>query len=256
MTLDRVHASLIHTLTSMTERAGGDVERDADQVRYASRSTDPVLWNGVVALGVTEDPASYVARAVDFFRARDRRATVWTQGSKDTALELFLDAGPHQALGDSPEMVLTEPVPVTPVDGLEISSVARDEQRAAFVDVLSQSFAELGADPMSWALTYPDVATLVGDDVYAVLGTLQGTPVSAAVVYIHDGVGEVIHVGTLPDARGKGIAEALTRAVTTEAFARGADLISLQATPLGEPVYRRIGFATVDRYRWYLLETS
>jgi predicted acetyltransferase len=56
-------------------------------------------------------------------------------------------------------------------------------------------------------------------------------------------------VGVLPDARGRGLAELVTHAVTQAAFELGAPLVVLQATPMGEPVYRRMGFEQFQTYR-------
>ena len=59
-------------------------------------------------------------------------------------------------------------------------------------------------------------------------------------------------VGTVSDARGKGLAETCVRAVTNEAFRRGAPLVVLQASKFGAPVYQRMGFTEFTRYPWYM----
>lgn len=53
----------------------------------------------------------------------------------------------------------------------------------------------------------------------------------------------------LPEARGRGLAELVTHAVTQVGFGLGAELVVLQATPMGEPVYRRMGFEQFQTYR-------
>ena len=59
-------------------------------------------------------------------------------------------------------------------------------------------------------------------------------------------------VGTKVKARGRGLGEALTRAATNAGFDLGARLASLQASPEGYPIYRRMGYVEISRYREYL----
>jgi predicted acetyltransferase len=53
---------------------------------------------------------------------------------------------------------------------------------------------------------------------------------------------EVAWVATLPAARGSGLATALMRQLLWDARRRGQRTATLQATRLGAPIYRRIGF--------------
>jgi predicted GNAT family acetyltransferase len=62
------------------------------------------------------------------------------------------------------------------------------------------------------------------------------------------GVAGVYWVGTTPDARGRGLAELCTRAAGNAGFDLGGRIASLQASPMGEPVYRRMGYVEVTRY--------
>jgi GNAT superfamily N-acetyltransferase len=67
-------------------------------------------------------------------------------------------------------------------------------------------------------------------------------PVAAAVV---NPVGEdahVILVATLPGARGRGLAAACMRSSLRRAREQGATTTTLEATQLGRPVYRRMGY--------------
>ena len=53
-------------------------------------------------------------------------------------------------------------------------------------------------------------------------------------------------------ARGRGLGDTVTRAVTNEAFRRGADLVTLEASPFGEHTYARMGYREIYRYRMLL----
>jgi len=65
-------------------------------------------------------------------------------------------------------------------------------------------------------------------------------------------VGGVYWVGTVPAARRRGAADAVTRHVTRAAFEQGARMVTLQASAAGEPVYRRMGYREVGRYARFL----
>jgi GNAT superfamily N-acetyltransferase len=71
----------------------------------------------------------------------------------------------------------------------------------------------------------------------------------ATVVGIHDCDGDagVFFVATLPEARGRGLAAGLMGVALEEARERGCDVSTLQASPMGEPVYERMGYETLGR---------
>ena len=67
-------------------------------------------------------------------------------------------------------------------------------------------------------------------------------------IFESDGVASVQWVGTIPTARGNGLGALVTTVVTNLAFDRGATSCTLQASPMGAPVYRRLGYETLYEY--------
>jgi len=63
-----------------------------------------------------------------------------------------------------------------------------------------------------------------------------------------EGASGVVAVGTLPQARRRGIGAALTWAAVAAGAERGHDTIVLQASPMGFPLYTAMGFRTVVSY--------
>jgi GNAT superfamily N-acetyltransferase len=70
----------------------------------------------------------------------------------------------------------------------------------------------------------------------------EGRPASCLGIWDHDGDAHVQMVGTIPEARGRGIASRLLRRALADARDRGCTVSRLQATGMGQPVYARMGY--------------
>lgn len=171
----------------------------------------------------------------------------------DADIDITMAAAGHVPSSDSPEMVLETPValPSAP-PGIELQEVKTGAQRADFLTAVASAFQTLGVAEETWHAVYPDLRSLTAPHIVAVVAYVEGAPAAGAMMYLSHGVAEVIHVGVHPAYRRRGLSELVTRAVTHEGFQRGARLASLQASPMGEGVYRRIGYREIARYRWYL----
>jgi ribosomal protein S18 acetylase RimI-like enzyme len=78
----------------------------------------------------------------------------------------------------------------------------------------------------------------------------RGTLVSLGALLVLEGVGYLDNVATFPEARGRGLATAITAQITQEAVGAGAEHVCLFADPDAAPVvamYERLGFRDVGR---------
>lgn len=66
-----------------------------------------------------------------------------------------------------------------------------------------------------------------------------------------DGVGMIGWVASSPEARGRGLAAACTVRANNHALDHGCDVASLQASSMGERVYRRLGWEEIFPYRLF-----
>jgi GNAT superfamily N-acetyltransferase len=154
-------------------------------------------------------------------------------------------------------MVVTEPVADRPAgEGVAVHWLDRAEDHAftvgTFVDLSDAAYRSLGmpAGTFLSAVAAPHLVEAPGTTV--VLATVDGVPVGAAMALLSHGIAGVYFVGTLEAARGKGIGDLVTRAVTNRAFDDGARAVTLQASPMGEAIYARMGYRELYRYTTYV----
>ncbi len=69
-----------------------------------------------------------------------------------------------------------------------------------------------------------------------------GRMVGSGTLWLDDGVGGILNVGTLDEARGRGIGYAVTLALLFRAKELDATFAALHASPQGFPIYLRMGF--------------
>lgn len=106
------------------------------------------------------------------------------------------------------------------------------------------SFGELL--PRIEPLYAPEVMAAPGLMVY--VARTGGELVSTATAWTRDGGVGIFNVATPPAHRGHGYGRAITEYAVRDGFAAGADLAWLEASQLGESVYRAMGFRQVETY--------
>jgi GNAT superfamily N-acetyltransferase len=90
-----------------------------------------------------------------------------------------------------------------------------------------------------------------GPQMRTYLALLDDQPVVTSQVFLAAGVAGIYQVTCLPEARGRGIGTAVTLASLLDARRRGYAIAILQASDLGYPVYRRLGFREYGRLNEY-----
>jgi ribosomal protein S18 acetylase RimI-like enzyme len=243
---DRGHAAMADRYSLGAEIDGGEVVRTPDGVMYAGRSDFPVMMNGAVPL--EGDPRALAAEARAFFAARSRGFSLFarTQAEDDAAAA----AGMHQLIERYPAMVRRDPFEERAVSGIEVRRVADAAVARDYANVADAAFPAIGMPPGLLAEMPPEA--LIRDDTAAFVAYEADRPLACASVTIARGVGGIQWVGVVEDARGRGLADACTRAASNAGFELGADCAWLEASHMGEPVYLRMGFEEVFSYRIYV----
>lgn len=79
----------------------------------------------------------------------------------------------------------------------------------------------------------------------------QKKPVSAALASITPDSSGIYYVSTLEEERSNGLGKAITKAATNVGFDEGKDIVILQASELGEAIYKNLTFKKVGSYLSY-----
>jgi hypothetical protein len=234
----------------------GVVHEEAGVTMFAGSPTWPGPFdNGVFVLDRRTAEADVLVRANEFFGGLGRAYCLWVADHLDPALERAAREAGLASLGDgTPQMVLRRRLPdaVAP-PGVSLRAVDDDQTRLDYITVLQQSFTPAQGTPLElFQDIFPNVDAVHGPHTRAVVAYLDGAPAAGAFVLVSHGLAGVQYVGTVERARGRGLGELVTRWVGNAGFDLGAHAAALQASDMGEPVYRRMGYETITHYRYYM----
>ena len=199
-------------------------------------------FNGCVV--TRKAPAAELAACVGWVAAHDVPFRVWVAQKLAAGLaEVPVSYGLEPAASLYPGMVL-HPIPDAPtlaagVDVVPIFEPILDE----FIGVLEESGlrGELARRLISQSLASdPDVRLFVG--------RLDERPVGTSIAIRNGDASGVYNVGTLPEARRRGVGSAVTWAAVEAGQAWGCDTVVLQCSVMGLSMYADMGFRTVAPY--------
>lgn len=256
--LQRAHLNLVDSSRQFFELdPGAAIEAEPGWLFGAGCSTHPVISNGAFRRDDGVDAGELVGRAQEFFAARGRGFSVWVRGgqTEDRDLVTAAEAAGLQFVYEMPEMTLVkklEPPELPP--GVELRRLTAVDQAPDFWRVAIASYSDIGFPPEVFA-GYTNHAGLLAENVVAFLALLDGEPVGIAMTMVSHGVAGIYWVGSLEQARGKGIGRAVTVAATNAGFELGADVASLQASPMGKPIYEAMGYESAFEYQMLMSPT-
>ena len=80
---------------------------------------------------------------------------------------------------------------------------------------------------------------------------LDGKPVGTGMLLLQGNIGGLFHIGVLPEYQRKGIGTAMVQFLMHRANFLGLEKLVLHASPIGEILYRKLGFERVDEIEIY-----
>ena len=219
---------------------GGPVE-----CPFVASGIPAAFFNGVYPAQRVPDPDAIVADAIEFMH---RHAVPWLLWVRDGVDDALLDAGRRAGLRDAggpPGMVLPSigPIPARP-EGFDVEIVSDASGVDTFRDITARGFEM----PIELVRQFISIDTFADPHMMAVVGSVEGVAVSAALACMSGTTIGIYNVATPAEHRRRGYGAAVTWAALEAGAARGGDHAALQASELGAPVYRAMGFVDIGRY--------
>jgi GNAT superfamily N-acetyltransferase len=234
---------------------GATIEGGDGWLFGAGSPAHPVISNAAFRTDDDLDAGELIARAKEFFGERGRGFSVWVRSgqSEDEDLTAAAEAAGLAPVYEMPEMILDSPPKREPTpQGVEIRQLSTVDEAGDFWEVATASYADIGFPPEIFA-SYTENAGLLADNAAVFTAYLDGEPVAIAATFASHGVAGIYWVGTLKPARGMGLARKLTATAVEAGLELGANVASLQASPMGKPIYSAMGFETVFNYRLLMM---
>ena len=221
---------------------------------FAGDTDWPAYNNGVLRTDDRAAPEDVLDRARAFFHARGRGYSLWTRTlDTDADLSRAAELAGHAKVFDYPQMICRARLDEEPLaTDVEIRRVDDADGVAEFAEINAQAYTAYGAPVEATASNFGRPDAVLAPHIAAFVAYLAGEPVGAAMTMLSHGIAGIFWVGTVAAARGRGIAEACTRVATNWGFDAGAPHVQLQASPMGEPIYRRMGYQELYRYDFSL----
>ena len=199
-------------------------------------------FNGCVV--TQEASADELATSVSWVAAHDVPFRVWIAEKLASDLaEVLASHELERAAALYPGMVL-HPIPDAPRLGAGVSVIPIFEPSLdEFLGVLEEG--GLRAD-LALRLITPSFAA--DPDVELFVGRLDEKPVGTSIAIRSGDASGVYNVGTLPEARRRGVGSAVTWAAVQAGRSWGSDTVVLQSSVMGLSMYAEMGFRTVVSY--------
>ena len=222
---------------------GGEVG-GSPECPFVATGLPAAFFNGVYATGPVANPDQLIADATTFMAQRGVPWLLWVREGVDDAL---LDASRRAGLTGRPparDDASRDPRESSP------SRWPRDHRRPRRRRTRGRSRPRRRGFEMPREFVDVVAAGSMLDDptVVMVTGSVNGVPVSTALVGVTGNTAGIYNVATPPEHRRRGYGEAVTWAAVAEGHRLGCDHSVLQASPMGAPVYRRMGYLDLGTY--------
>jgi GNAT superfamily N-acetyltransferase len=234
----------------------GAFEESGGAVLCAGGSWIPVVANGAYRSDDSLPGDELIARADVFFATLARGYTIKVRDNgQDDDLREACEAAGLERFGERvPEMLVRAPLPDHPgVDGVDVRWAVDESDVEDFFAVNAEAYTTYGMPAEVIPELFDKTAAFLEDPAaHVVVASRDDKPVATAMTFESDGVASVQWVGTLPSERGAGLGALVTTEVTNLAFDHGASSCTLQASPMGAPIYRSLGYETIHHFSEYV----
>lgn len=249
MSAASVFSAHVRYFQALTARGGGQVLDEGGVVAWAGVHPFPFLVNGAAPTDAGVDPDVVLDVTAEFFGAAGRsRYEVLALGGRDEHLVAAAAARDLETSGPSPLQLLDRPLALEAGEalaGVETRWAAAPDDVADVVGVAQRAHRVYGFPDDLWVAVFGQPETILAPDVHVVVASRDGEAVATAQVHMQGRIAYVGWVAVVPEAGRLGLGTLVTGLVVDRGFESGADTAVLEASPMGAPVYRRMGFVDV-----------
>lgn len=221
---------------------GARLDHVAGCVRWLS-DVPLLLFNGAIGMPTGADLDTAIATVLEPFDA-EGVPVLWFL-PRDPAAEAALQARGFETGTGTPGMTidLANLPPIDVPEDTVIEEVDADPEAlhdASMIALTTNGLPPSSVDP------YVDALDGLADrsTIRTFLARRGGAPLATSTLLSAAGVVGLFNVGTLPDARRTGLGRLISLAAIAAGRDAGYRVAALQSSPMGEPVYRSIGFET------------
>lgn len=247
-------ASLVAFWSVYGRAPGRDLYVSDGLVRITTRVPHPLL-NGIFSSQLTPASADATIQATcDYYAAQDLPMLWWVgpNTQPDDLAERLVRAGFTRA-DELPMMAIdlqsmkAEPTP----PNVTIKQVESEEELRVWSRILTDTFSLAGTGQNSFEELEHSLGLEQDGRRYRFIAYLHDQAVATSALFAEAGVAGIYNVATLPEARQQGIGGAITLAPLLHAREQGYRIGTLQATAMGQPIYRRLGFEHIAPFTLY-----
>jgi GNAT superfamily N-acetyltransferase len=251
--LAQMHENYLVALERITVAGAGGTSERVGPWTLLDAGRDFDFFNVAAISAPAADPRDAVEEACGWFDARERPFRFVLRDPLDAPLiaaARSLGFGPDEGSYE-PAMLLEElGRPAPEVDGLTIGRVtsSADIERYAAVEPTDAAGLRVRRWVGRRSVTLPGCSLFVG--------VLDGVAVARSLGLVTGSMVGIYNVYVAPEHRGRSIGAAVTAAAIAAGQEAGATASCLSATPMGRPLYERMGFKAMFQYGSYWPEHS
>ena len=238
-----LHAAYVYALGRIGRLGPGGQSERVGPLLCIDAGIGVSKFNIAVAVEPVTDPRRALRDGMDWFAARGLNLRLDLRAKDDSALLAASMLEGFSFWWREPVLLL-DPLPpsfsIPP--GIEIREVRTEEDRELYcrADLEEYGDQEFQLAMVSAASDMPGVTMH--------LGLRDGEPVARSMAVVHGALAGIHNVYVPPSCRRQGLGAALTAAAADAGRRMGALAACLEATELGYPLYRKMGFQPAGEY--------
>lgn len=189
--------------------------------------------------------------AEEFFKKKDIEYIAWVVENQTPIFEkALIDNGKKlKRVEGSPGMAIYNKIEKVKLDSkYRVEEIVFGKNHLDFIKVTSLAFEK----PIEVTeKMFSKKETIETNSITGILIYKGEEPVGGGIIIVSDGIAGIYWIGVLESERGNGIGKYIVQETTNRGFDLGANAVMLQASKLGAPVYKNLGYKEILNYKLY-----